>query len=256
MSRPVAVVTGAGRGIGRAIALTLARDGFDLALPLLSTGDEEALSVLAEVEALGGRGEAMPFDLGEAEAHAHTARLVVESFGRLDVLVNNAGIGQPVRDDPLELSPAHFDAVMDVNLRGTLFFSLACAREMVAGGETGHPRAIVTITSVSAEMVSPERLGYCISKAGLSMAVKGLAARLAEEGIAVFEVRPGIIRTPMTSAVAPVYDRRIADGLVPARRWGEPDDVAAMVAALASGRLGFATGSVIHVDGGLAVPRL
>lgn len=128
MSRPVAVVTGAGRGIGRAIAVTLAREGFDLALPLLSTGDEEAVSLLAEVAAHGIRAEAMPFDLGEAEAHAHTARLIVESFGRLDVLVNNAGIGQPVRDDPLQLSPAHFDAVMDVNLRGTLFLSLACAR--------------------------------------------------------------------------------------------------------------------------------
>jgi NAD(P)-dependent dehydrogenase (short-subunit alcohol dehydrogenase family) len=172
------------------------------------------------------------------------------------VLVNNAGMGAVVRGDLLDLTPENYDTVMGVNLRGTLFFTTACVREMLRLGDQGAARCVVTISSVSAEMASPERTDYCISKAGLAMAMKNLAVRLAPEGVAVFEVRPGVIRTPMTAAVGPKYDARIADGLVPAMRWGEPEDVAAAVAALASGRLGFATGSVIAVDGGLSIPRL
>ena len=153
-------------------------------------------------------------------------------------------------------APENFDRLMDVNLRGALFFTTACVRAMLRLGAAGAPRSVITISSVSAEMASPERTDYCISKAGLSMAMKNLAVRLAPEGVAVFELRPGIIRTPMTAAVAPRYDARIAEGLVPALRWGEPEDVAAMVAALASGRLGFATGSAIACDGALSIPRL
>jgi NAD(P)-dependent dehydrogenase (short-subunit alcohol dehydrogenase family) len=186
---------------------------------------------------------------------AEIAKAIVAGFGRLDCLVNNAGIGSPKRGDLLELTPDTFDTVIGVNLRGTLFFTQACVREMLALGSAGHPRSVVTISSVSAEMASPERTDYCVSKAGLSMAMKNLALRLAGEGIAVFEVRPGIIRTPMTAPVSARYDARIADGLVPAGRWGEPADVAATVSALAAGRMAFATGSVVNVDGGLSLPR-
>ncbi len=256
MSRPVAVVTGAGRGIGRAIAVELAAAGYDLALPLLKTGDADAESVEAAVRALGAAVHLLTFDLADVEGHRATARAIVSRFGRLDCLVNNAGIGAPARGDLLDLSPENFDTVVGVNLRGTLFFTQACVREMLALGSADHPRSVVTITSVSAELASPERTDYCISKAGLSMAVKALALRLAGEGIAVFEVRPGIIRTPMTAPVAGRYDARIADGLVPSGRWGEPEDVAAAVAALAKGRLSFATGTIVNVDGGLSLPRL
>ena len=181
----------------------------------------------------------------------------MQRFGRLDCLVNNAGRGAVVRGgDMLDLTPENYDTVMSVNLRGTLFLTQAVAKAMLAQGETGHPRSIVTITSASAEMASPDRADYCVSKAGLSMAMRNFAVRLAPEGIAVFEVRPGIIRTDMTAPVAERYDARIADGLVPARRWGEPADVGEAVAGLASGKFAFATGSVICVDGGLLLPRL
>jgi NAD(P)-dependent dehydrogenase (short-subunit alcohol dehydrogenase family) len=256
MTRPVAVVTGAGRGIGRAIAVALAGAGFDLALPLLVTGDADAEGVEAEARAAGATVRLQTFDLADVAGHRATAQAIGSAFGRIDCLVNNAGIGAPQRGDLLDLTPENFDAVMGVNLRGTLFFSQACVREMLALGDAGHPRSVVTISSVSAEMASPERADYCISKAGLSMAMKNLALRLAGDGIAVFEVRPGIIRTPMTAPVAERYDARIAGGLVPAGRWGEPADVAATVVALASGRMAFATGSVVNVDGGLSLPRL
>jgi 3-oxoacyl-[acyl-carrier protein] reductase len=255
-SRPVAVVTGAGRGIGRAIALELAGEGYDLALPLLDPAGEEAADTAAALEAKGARVLLRPCDLADVASHEATAEAVVRHFGGIDVLVNNAGMGAPVRGDLLELRPENYDTVMGVNLRGTLFLTLACVRRMVATARTGRPRTVVTISSVSAEMASPERTDYCISKAGLSMAMKALALRLAPEGIPVFEVRPGIIRTPMTAAVAPRYDARIAEGLVPALRWGEAEDVARTVAGLVSGRFAFATGSVIAVDGGLSIPRL
>ncbi len=178
-------------------------------------------------------------------------------FRRLDCVVNNAGRGAVVRGgDMLDLQPENYDIVMSVNLRGTLFLTQALAKAMLAQGETGHPRSIITITSASAEMASPDRADYCVSKAGLSMAMRNFAVRLAPEGIAVFEVRPGIIRTELTAPVAGRYDERIADGLVPAGRWGEPSDVGDAVAGLASGKFGFATGSIIRVDGGLLIPRL
>jgi 3-oxoacyl-[acyl-carrier protein] reductase len=254
--RPLAVVTGAGRGIGRAIALALAGEGYDLALPLLEPEGQEAAEVLGALRACGAAVLALPCDLAHVASHEATAEAIVAHFGRIDVLVNNAGMGAVVRGDVLDLRPENFDTVMGVNLRGTLFFTLACVRRMLSGPAAGSCRSVITISSVSAEMASPERTDYCISKAGLSMAMKALALRLAPEGIPVLEVRPGIIRTPMTAAVAPKYDARIAEGLVPARRWGEAEDVAATVAALASGRFAFATGSVIAVDGGLSIPRL
>jgi NAD(P)-dependent dehydrogenase (short-subunit alcohol dehydrogenase family) len=179
----------------------------------------------------------------------------MSAFGHIDCLVNNAGIGAVVRGDLLELKPENFDRILAINLRGTVFLSQAVARAMLAAPDD-YPKSIITITSVSAEMASPERADYCISKAGLSMWVKTLALRLAAENIGVFEVRPGIIRTDMTSGVTAKYDVLIDGGLVPAKRWGEAADVGAAVAALAGGKLGFSTGSIINVDGALSVPRL
>jgi len=145
---------------------------------------------------------------------------------------------------------------MAVNLRGGLFLTQAVARAMLARVPPAGPRTIVSITSVSAAMVSSNRTDYCISKAGMSMAMRAFALRLAPHAIAVFEVRPGIIRTAMTAAVAADYDPMIAEGLVPARRWGEPADIGSIIAGLASGQFAFATGSIIDADGGLSLPRL
>jgi 3-oxoacyl-[acyl-carrier protein] reductase len=253
--RPVALVTGARRGIGRACGEALARAGFDLAATDLAT-DNVAREAQAAFEALGAHAAFFAHDLAALDSHEALVLSVLERFGRLDCLVNNAGRGAVARGDLLDLSPGNFDAVMSVNLRGTLFLTQIVARAMLAAGEAGHPRSIVTITSVSAEMVSPDRAEYCVSKAGLSMAMKAFATRLAPEGVAVFEVRPGIIKTDMTAPVAGRYDDLIAGGLVPARRWGQTADVGAIVAGLASGQFAFATGSIIAADGGLSLPRL
>lgn len=254
MSRPAAIVTGARRGIGRAIALRLAATGFDVMATDL-VRDAEA-DTLAEAVAEMGAGFAFQAgDVADLECHAAVVEAARAAFGRIDCLVNNAGIASPIRGDLLDLTPENFDTVLNVNLRGTVFLTQAVVKAMLAE-RTPRPRTVITVTSVSAELASPERADYCISKAGLSMWVKTLALRLAPEGIGVFEVRPGIIRTAMTEAVAGRYDSLIADGLVPARRWGEGKDVAAAVSALAGGAMAFSTGSVIHVDGALAVPRL
>jgi 3-oxoacyl-[acyl-carrier protein] reductase len=251
--RPVAMVTGGRRGIGQAIAEALAAAGFDLAVTDIA---EEAGDALAAIRAAGADAEFFRFDLADLTGHQAMLAQVVERFDRIDCLVNNAGMGAVARGDLLDLLPESFDRVIGVNLRGTIFLTQAVVRWMLAHPSLEQPRSIVHVTSVSAALASPERLDYCISKAGLAMWSRGLALRLAPEGIAVFDVRPGIIRTDMTAGVADSYDRRIADGLVPARRWGERQDVARVVAALARGDFGFATGSVINVDGGLGIPRL
>ena len=240
--RPVVVVTGASRGIGASIAAKLETTGFTT-VRTAESWDEPGLNRFTA-------------DIADVGAHAKLVSDIVDRFGRLDCLVNNAGIGSPTRGDFTGLSPENFDKVMNVNLRGTVFFTQAVVRAMLAGRDEGQPRSIIFITSASAMAASPDRLDYCMSKAALAMFVKGVALRLADHGIAAFEVRPGIIRTQMTAAVAAKYDRLIDDGIVPERRWGEPEDIGSIVAALAGGALPFATGTVIDAGGGLAIPRL
>jgi 3-oxoacyl-[acyl-carrier protein] reductase len=237
MSR-VAVVTGAARGIGASIAGRLEADGFTVVR--LDRAETEAVTA---------------FDLTAVERHEAVVAEIVKRYGRIDFLVNNAGIASPKRGDFFELEPFTYDAVMNVNARGTVFFTQAVAKTMLAGKSDAR-RSIQFITSASAVMASPERLDYCMSKAALSMFAKGLALRLAGEGVDVFEVRPGIIKTDMTAQVSAKYDGLIAGGLVPEMRWGTPEDIAAICAALASGALPFATGSVIDAGGGLHIARL
>ncbi len=237
MSR-VALVTGAARGIGAAIADRLEADGFTVARLDKATSEG-----------------ATAFDLAALETHNSVVADILKRHGRIDCLVNNAGIASPKRGDFLELEPQTFDAVMEVNLRGTVFFTQAVARAMLAS-KTETRRSILFITSASASLVSPERLDYCMSKAGLAMFAKGLALRLAAESIDVFEVRPGIIRTDMTEAVSAKYDALIAGGFVPEARWGTPDDISSICAALASGLLPYSTGTIIDAGGGLHIPRL
>ncbi len=254
--QPVAVVTGAAGGIGQAIALALARDGFSLALPVRDADREAGNETVAMIAKTGSRAQLCLSDLAAVKTHAATAAAILAAHGRIDVLVNVAGISSVARGDMLDVAPTNYDAVLDINLRGTVFFTNAIARAMLDQTASPAPRSIITITSVSAELATLERTDYCISKAGLAMYVKALALRLAPHGIAVFDVRPGIIRTAMTSVVTALYQRRIEHGLVPAGRWGEATEVADAVAALATGRLAFATGSILNVDGGLSIPRL
>lgn len=253
MTRPAAIVTGGARGIGLACAEALAGAGFDILIADLAEQAPDELA--ANITARGAEFAYVHCDIANLEDHTALVDAAIRAFSRIDCLVNNAGIGAVVRGDLLELKPENFDRSLEVNLRGTVFLSQAVAKAMLAA-PSNHPRSIITITSVSADMASPERADYCISKAGLSMWVKNLALRLAPENIGVFELRPGIIRTDMTASVSAKYDALIDSGLVPAKRWGEASDIGAVVATLAAGKLGFSTGSIINVDGALSVPRL
>jgi NAD(P)-dependent dehydrogenase (short-subunit alcohol dehydrogenase family) len=250
--KPVAVVTGGRKGIGLGIARALAADGFALAL----TGLEAPVADDPGIAEFGAEAIYIRSDLADLSSHQPAVDAVMAHFGRIDCLVNNAGIASVVRGDFLDLEPANFDTIVGVNLRGTVFFTQAVVRAMLATNAQAVARSIINITSVSVEMSSPERLDYCVSKAGLAAFSKGLALRLADVGIGVFEVRPGIIRTDMTAGVTAKYNDLIESGLVPMKRWGEAGDVGAIVASLASGKFGFATGSVISADGGLSIARL
>ena len=253
--RPVAIVTGGRRGIGLGIARALASEGFDIAITGIGAGDAATDAMLAGLSAHGGQAIYLEGDLADIAGHAATVAAVEEQLGAISCLVNNAGIASVVRGDFLDLLPENFDAIVATNLRGTVFFTQAVLKAMLRS-ETPGPRAIINITSISAGLTSPERLDYCMTKAGLAAFSQGLAVRLAETGISVFEIRPGIIRSDMTAGVSAKYDALIEDGLVPMKRWGEPDDIGAAAAALAAGKFAFATGSVINLDGGLSIGRL
>jgi 3-oxoacyl-[acyl-carrier protein] reductase len=252
-----ALVTGGTRGIGLGVARALAHDGWNLAL----CGVRSARDVSGTIDDLHKTGSAVEYVAADLAYPADRARLIeaVEArYGVINALVNNAGRAPRVRADLLETAEDSFDELLRTNLQGPFFLTQAIARQQLARrrADSSFSAAIVFITSVSAEMASPNRGEYCVSKAGLSMVVRLFAARLAADGIPVYEVRPGIIETDMTAPVRDAYDRRIADGLVPEGRWGTPDDVGRVVAALLRGDLPYATGTVVNVDGGLSVPRL
>lgn len=253
MSQRTALITGGTRGIGLGIARALARDGWSLALSGLRPREDVA-GVIEELAQAGAAAEYWSADVGSAVDRARLLQSVVARFGTLDALVNNAGRAPRVRADVLDATEDSFIEVMGTNLQGPYFLTQAAARLLI--DKKSPASAIVFITSVSAELATLNRGDYCISKAGLSMAVKLFALRLAEHGIPVYEVRPGIISTDMTARVRDVYDRRIADGLIPEPRWGQPEDVGRAVAALLRGDIRYATGTTIHVDGGLSIPRL
>ena len=259
---PAAVVTGAGRGIGRGIALELAAAGFDICGIDIAFDPNRTDSGLFEVRerilALGRDFLALEGDVAALDRHENMLQAVLRKFGRVDVLVNNAGVAPLERKDILETGPESYDRLMATNARGAFFLTQRFAREMIRQAESrpGMFRSIIFITSVSAEASSTSRPEYCISKAALSMTAALFADALAGRGIPVYEIRPGIIRTDMTAPVKDAYDRRIADGLVPQGRWGEPADVGRAVAALAGGAFAFSTGAVIEVSGGLNIRRL
>jgi 3-oxoacyl-[acyl-carrier protein] reductase len=252
-----ALVTGGTRGIGLGIARALAARGFDLALNGVRADDAVA-AVVEELRSLGGEVHYVRGDVGEGKDRDRVVATVRERFGCLHVLVNNAGVAPAVRADLLEAGEESFDRLLRINLKGPYFLTQAVARWMgeQQGADGDWAGCIVNVTSISATVASPSRGEYCVSKAGLAMMSQLFAVRLAEMGIPVYEVRPGIIRTDMTAGVAEKYDALIDGGLVPEGRWGTPEDVGRVVAALASGETPYATGNVLVVDGGLTLPRL
>jgi 3-oxoacyl-[acyl-carrier protein] reductase len=256
-ARRTALITGGTRGIGLGVARALAGDRWDLVICGVRA-ENEVGGVVDELRQHGGQVEYVAADVASVSARSRLIE-IAHSHGRtIHALVNNAGRAPEVRADLLDATEASFERVLQTNLQGPYFLTQAIARAQVLRrrDDPAFAASIVFITSVSAELASVNRGEYCVSKAGLSMAARLFALRLGEHGIPVYEVRPGIIATDMTANVRETYDRRIADGLVPERRWGVPDDVGRVVAALLRGDLPYATGSVVHVDGGLTVPRL
>ena len=254
---PVALITGAGRGIGRAAALALAGRGWNVVINFRSNS-EAAAQTLRDVEALGVQGLLAPADIGLPEAREALLGMTRQAFGRLDLLVNNAGMPPRRRTDLLQMTLESYREVMATNLEGPFFLTQAAAHWMIEEAQAGlEPRPkIINIGSISAYTVSLMRGEYCISKAGMGMMTALFADRLAEWGISVYEVRPGIIATDMTAPVQERYQKLIAEGLLPVRRMGAPEDVARAILALAEGVLPYSTGEVINVDGGFHLRRL
>ncbi len=257
MANRVALVTGASRGIGRGIALALAERGWAVVVNYRTNAQAAAETVRLVVGA-GGRAIATQADIAEASDRERLVADTLERFKRIDLLVNNAGIAPRQRVDILETSEASYDEVMAVNLKGPFFLTQRVAKamiELLEAGTVERPK-IVNVGSLSAYTSSPSRGEYCLSKAGMAMMTALYADRLAEYGINVYEVRPGIVETDMTRAVRGKYERLIGDGLTPIRRWGQPRDIAYAVIAIAEGYLPFSTGEVINVDGGFHLRRL
>jgi NAD(P)-dependent dehydrogenase (short-subunit alcohol dehydrogenase family) len=253
----VALVTGGGRGIGRGVAEALGAHGWSVVVNY--RGNAEAAQETAKaVTAAGGKASAVQANIGTAADRERLVDHLIEQFGRIDLLVNNAGMAPRQRKDILEISEASYEEVMAVNLHGPFFLTQRIARlmiEMLKAGKIQAPK-IINMGSISSYASSINRAEYCVSKSGMSMLTLLFADRLAQEGINVYELRPGIIATDMTSVAKEKYDKLIAEGLTPIRRWGVPEDVAKAVVAIAEGYLPFSTGEVINIDGGFHMHRL
>ncbi|EMI55624.1 3-ketoacyl-ACP reductase [Rhodopirellula sallentina] len=258
MKKKVALVTGGGRGIGLGICEKLAADGFDLVL----SGRSDASKVSDAITALEAHGAQVLYcagDVSSADDRATMLAQIRDRFGRLDVLVNNAGVAPKVRADILDASEESFEWVMKINLQGPYFLTQACANWMIEqkSSDESFAGCIINVGSISATVVSPNRGDYCVSKAGLGMMSSLFAARLGEFAIPVYEIRPGIIKTDMTSGVTEKYDNLINNTeLLVEKRWGLPEDIGKLAAAMARGDMPYATGQVVYVDGGLTLNRL
>jgi NAD(P)-dependent dehydrogenase (short-subunit alcohol dehydrogenase family) len=253
----VACITGGTRGIGFGIALELARNNFDLAINGMRTANEVKESVNA-LKAFGVDVIYCQGDIASKEARVGIIEEIKQYYGRLNILINNAGVAPKERKDILEATEESFQHVISTNLQGPYFLTQLAANWMVEQKKQDHAfdGCIINISSISATVASVNRGEYCIAKAGLSMATQLFAARMGEFDIPVYEVRPGVIHTDMTAAVTEKYDNLIEAGLTIQKRWGESRDVGKVTAALALGYFKYSTGQVIMVDGGLTVPRL
>ncbi len=257
MQKPVALVTGGSRGIGFGCAKALAQAGFDLAINGMR--DETAvIDILDELTDVGSEVVYVQGDVGTDDGRSSILENVRNVFGRLNVLVNNAGVAPAERHDVLETTAESYRRLMRINCEGPYFLTQAVANWMINQHATdaAFTGCIVNVNSISASVVSVNRGEYCVSKAGLAMVTQLFAVRLGEHGIPVYEVRPGVTRTDMTAGVKEKYDKLISDGLCVTPRWGEPDDVGRAVAALARGEFPYSTGQIVMIDGGLTIPRL
>ncbi|KAB0632920.1 3-ketoacyl-ACP reductase [Burkholderia stagnalis] len=252
--RKVALVTGARRGIGRAIALELAEAGFDVAITDVEPS-QELEATRFDIERVGVRSAALTSNLADIAQHDALLQAVEDSLGAVTCLVNNAGVSVMSRGDLLDVTPESYDRCLNVNTRGTFFLMQAFGRRVAQAQQGGVHRSIITITSSNAVAASPQRSEYCVSKAGLSMATTLFSLRLAELGIGVFEVQPGLIETEMTAPSKARYDALMENGLTAIKRWGTPQEVAVAVRTLATGGLPFSVGQAIRVDGGLLVSK-
>jgi NAD(P)-dependent dehydrogenase (short-subunit alcohol dehydrogenase family) len=252
-----AIITGGGRGIGFGISAALASEGYQLVIAGVRAADQVA-DALAELKSKAPAVHYVQADISIAADRAKLIEETKKTFGRLDVLVNNAGVAPSVRADILEAGEESFDRLISINLKGPYFLTQLAAKMMIEQRKTepGFRGKVISVSSVSATVVSTNRGDYCISKAGVAMATQLWAARLAEFGIDVYEVRPGVIATDMTAGVKEKYDALFAGGLTLEQRWGQPADVGRAVAMLARGDLPYATGQVINIDGGLTQRRL
>ena len=260
MASPSALVTGASRGIGRGIALELARAGCRVAINYAGNVDAAA-EALALVKSAGGDGFTLQGDVAIAADRERMVAETVARFGRIDLLVNNAGVAPKVRADVLDAGEESFDRLFAINLKGPYFLSQLVARQMLrqAPDAEGFRGRMVNITSISVYTASINRGDYCMVKAGLAMMTKLFADRLAQDGINVYEIRPGVIATDMTGGVKEKYDKLILQderGITPIRRWGKPEDIGRAVRAIAENRFPFSTGAVFDVDGGFHLHRL
>lgn len=257
MADKIALVTGGTRGIGLGIAECLAKDGFQLALCGVRP-ESDVQEAISQLRCVGTKVVYCRGDISNRREREGLLSKAKEAFGTVHTLVNNAGIAPRARRDILEATEESFDEVLGINLKGPYFLTQAVARWMIdSSRQDPKPfRCIVNVSSVSAIVASDDRGEYCISKAGVSMATKLWAVRLAEHGISVFEVQPGVIDTDMTSKVKDKYDRLISEGLLLQARWGMPRDIGKTVAALARGDLPYSTGATILADGGMTIRRL
>ena len=254
--RSVALVTGASRGIGRAIARELAGEGYAVCVNYCQHR-QEAEDLAEELRCGGQDAVAVQADVASRSAVETMVRTVERELGPVTLLVNNAGVAPRVRADLLEMSEESFDYVLGVNTKGNMFLTQAVAKQMIRQEPLdGRKGVIVNVSSCSSVVSSVNRGEYCVSKAGVSMLTTLYADRLAQEGILVHEVRPGVIATDMTSAVQDKYDKMIGDGMFPIARWGTPQDVANAVSALCSDKFLYTTGNYIDVDGGFHIKRL
>lgn len=256
-SNKTAFVTGGSRGIGLGIAQALAADGWRLAINGMRT-ESDVQEPLAQLRKSSPEVIYVRGDISSAGDRSTCLEQIRSTFGQLNLLVNNAGIAPRVRADILEATEESFDEIMSVNLKGPYFLTQAVARWMIEQrqADDAFDGCIVNISSISAEIASINRGDYCLARAGTSMSTKLWAVRLAEFGIRVYEIRPGVIATDMTAGVKEKYDRMIADGLTLEPRWGQPEDIGRAVAALARGEFPYATGQVVNIDGGMMIGRL
>lgn len=251
--RGAALVTGSGRGIGLAISRHLSQAGFKVAMVSLESPAPKGVQ-----ELLAHQGcRYYPRDISKIDDHKKLIASIENDLGDITCLVNNAGVTSITRGDMLDLTPESFDRSININLRATFFLTQAIAKRMILSTlKNEQIKTIMTISSVNASMIGENRADYCITKSSLTMLNKLFATRLAEFGISLFEIRPGIIETEMTAPVFNKYDPYIKSGGVPMQRWGQPDDIAKTIVTLATGGIPFATGIHLDVGGGIHMHRL